>query len=155
MNRIEAIKRIIPNCGITTDIISGFCGETEEEHQDTLSLMREVEYDNAYMYKYSERPKTLAERKFEDNVPEEIKQKRLEEVIKLQHEHSEKINSTLIGSIQEVLIESVSRRSDDQMLGRTDRNHKVIFDKGDTKPGDYVKVKITDCTKASLRGELI
>jgi tRNA-2-methylthio-N6-dimethylallyladenosine synthase len=155
MNRIEAIKRIIPNCGITTDIISGFCGETEEEHQDTLSLMREVQYDNAYMYKYSERPKTLAERKFEDDVPEEIKQKRLEEVIKLQHEHSEKINKTLIGSIEEVLVESVSRRSDDQMMGRTDRNHKVIFDKGYSKPGDYVKVKITDCTKASLRGELI
>jgi tRNA-2-methylthio-N6-dimethylallyladenosine synthase len=155
MNRIDAIKRIIPNCGITTDIISGFCGETEEEHQDTLSLMREVQYDNAYMYKYSERPKTLAERKFEDDVPEEIKQKRLEEVIKLQHQHSEKINKTLIGSIEEVLVESVSRRSDDQMMGRTDRNHKVIFDKGNSKPGDYVKVKITDCTKASLRGELI
>lgn len=155
LNRIEAIKRIIPGCGISTDIISGFCGETEEEHQDTLSLMREVEYDTAYMYKYSERPKTLAERKFEDDIPEEIKQKRLEEVIALQHSHSEKINQQQIGKIEEVLVERVSKRSDKQMLGRTDRNHKVIFDRKDAKIGQYIKVKITGCTKASLSGEII
>ena len=154
-NRIDAINRIIPGCGITTDIISGFCGETEEEHEDTLSLMREVQYDNAYMYKYSERPKTLAERKFEDDIPEEVKQKRLEEVITLQHEHSLKINKSLIGTTEEVLVETVSKRSDEQMMGRTDRNHKVIFDRGDTKIGDYVMVNITDCTKASLKGELV
>lgn len=155
MNRIDAIKRIIPDCGISTDIISGFCGETEEEHQDTLSLMREVEYDSAYMYKYSERPKTLAERKFEDDVPEEVKQKRLEEVITLQHEHSLKINKAQIGKVEEVLVERVSPRSEDQMLGRTDRNHKVIFDREDAKVGDYVMVKITDCSKASLRGVIV
>jgi tRNA-2-methylthio-N6-dimethylallyladenosine synthase len=155
MNRIDAIKRIIPDCGISTDIISGFCGETEEEHQDTLSLMREVEYDSAYMYKYSERPKTLAERKFEDDVPEEVKQKRLEEVIILQHEHSLKINKAQIGKVEEVLVERLSPRSDEQMLGRTDRNHKVIFDREDAKKGDYVMVKITDCSKASLRGKIV
>ncbi|PHR48736.1 MAG: tRNA (N6-isopentenyl adenosine(37)-C2)-methylthiotransferase MiaB [Fluviicola sp.] len=155
MNRIDAIKRIIPECGISTDIISGFCGETEEEHQDTLSMMREVEYDSAYMYKYSERPKTLAERKFEDDVPEEIKQKRLEEVITLQHEHSLKINKAQIGKVEEVLVERVSPRSEEQMLGRTDRNHKVIFDREDSKIGDYVMVEITDCSKASLRGVIV
>jgi tRNA-2-methylthio-N6-dimethylallyladenosine synthase len=155
MNRIDAINRIIPEAGISTDIISGFCGETEEEHQDTLSLMREVEYDSAYMYKYSERPKTLAERKFEDDVPEEIKQKRLEEVITLQHEHSLKINKAQIGKVEEVLVERVSPRSDEQMLGRTDRNHKVIFDREDSKIRDYVMVKITDCSKASLRGVIV
>lgn len=155
MNRINAIKSIIPDCGITTDIITGFCGETEEEHQDTLSLMREVKYDAAYMYKYSERPKTLAQRKFEDDVPEEIKQRRLEEVIELQMEHALAANKAQIGKTEEVLIEKVSRRSDNQFVGRTDRNHKVIFDRKHYKIGDYVDVKITDCTKASLLGEII
>lgn len=155
MNRIEAIRSIIPDCGISTDIISGFCDETEAEHQDTISLMKEVKYDTAYMYKYSERPKTLAERKFEDNVPEEIKQRRLEEIIELQLSHSLEINQAQIGKVEEVLIEKVSRRSDDQLVGRTDRNHKVIFDKKDKKIGEYAMVKITDCTKASLIGELV
>lgn len=155
MNRINAIKSIIPDCGITTDIITGFCGETEEEHQDTLSLMREVKYDAAYMYKYSERPKTLAQRKFEDDVPEEIKQRRLEEVIELQMQHALAANKAQIGKTEEVLIEKVSRRSDNQFVGRTDRNHKVIFDRKNYKIGDYVDVRITDCTKASLLGEII
>lgn len=155
MNRIEAIRSIIPDCGISTDIITGFCDETEAEHEDTISLMKEVKYDTAYMYKYSERPKTLAERKFEDNVPEETKQRRLEEIIELQLSHSLAINKTQIGKVEEVLIEKVSRRSDDQLVGRTDRNHKVIFDKKDKKVGEYAMVKITDCTKASLIGELV
>jgi tRNA-2-methylthio-N6-dimethylallyladenosine synthase len=155
LNRINAIRSIIPDCGITTDIISGFCGETEEEHQDTISLMKEVRYDAAYMYKYSERPKTLAQRKFEDDVPEEVKQRRLEEIIELQMQHSEQINKEQVGKIEEVLIEKVSRRSDKQFVGRTDRNHKVIFDRGDKKIGDYVFVKITDCTRASLIGEMV
>jgi tRNA-2-methylthio-N6-dimethylallyladenosine synthase len=154
LNRIDSIRSIIPDCGITTDIIAGFCGETEEEHQDTISLMKEVKYDAAYMYKYSERPKTLAQRKFEDDVPEEVKQRRLEEIIELQMQHAEEINKAQIGKIEEVLIEKVSRRSDNQFVGRTDRNHKVIFDRGDKKIGDYVMVKITDCTKASLLGEM-
>lgn len=155
MNRIEAINRIIPDCGITTDTISGFCGETEEEHQETLSLMREVKYDNAYMYKYSVRPKTLADRKYEDDVPEDVKQRRLEEIILLQHEHSLLANQAQIGKTEEVLIESVSRRSDDQMMGRTDRNLKVIFDRKNAKVGEYVMVKITDCTSQTLKGEII
>lgn len=155
LNRIDSIRNIIPECGITTDIISGFCGETEEEHQDTISLMKEVKYDAAYMYKYSERPKTLAQRKFEDDVPEDVKQRRLEEIIELQMQHAWEINKAQIGKTEEVLIEKVSRRSDDQFVGRTDRNHKVIFDRGDKKIGDYVMVKITDCTKASLLGEMI
>lgn len=155
MNRIEAIRTIIPDCGISTDIISGFCDETDAEHQDTISLMKEVKYDAAYMYKYSERPKTLAERKFEDNVPEKIKQRRLEEIIELQLSHSLEINKAQIGKVEEVLIEKVSRRSDAQLVGRTDRNHKVIFDKKDTEIGTYAMVKITDCTKASLIGELV
>jgi tRNA-2-methylthio-N6-dimethylallyladenosine synthase len=155
LNRIDSIRSIIPDCGITTDIIAGFCGETEEEHQDTISLMKEVKYDAAYMYKYSERPKTLAQRKFEDDVPEEVKQRRLEEIIELQMQHAEEINKAQIGKVEEVLIEKVSRRSDHQFVGRTDRNHKVIFDRGDKKIGDYVMVQITDCTKASLLGEMV
>jgi tRNA-2-methylthio-N6-dimethylallyladenosine synthase len=155
MDRIAAIKRIVPNCGISTDTISGFCGETEEEHQDTLSLMREVKYDFAYMYKYSERPKTLAERKFEDDVPEEVKQRRLQEVIDLQQAHSLEVTQDQIGKTEVILVENVSRRSDKQMVGRTDRNHKVVFDRGNAKVGDYLKVKITDCTSATLFGDVI
>lgn len=155
MDRIAAIKRIVPNCGISTDTISGFCGETEEEHQDTLSLMREVKYDFAYMYKYSERPKTLAERKFEDDVTEEVKQRRLQEVIDLQQAHSLEVTQEQIGKTEVILVENVSRRSDKQMVGRTDRNHKVVFDRGNAKVGDYLKVKITDCTSATLFGDVI
>jgi tRNA-2-methylthio-N6-dimethylallyladenosine synthase len=155
MDRIAAIKRIVPNCGISTDIISGFCGETEEEHEDTISLMKEVKFDLAYMYKYSERPKTLAERKFEDDVPEEVKQRRLEEIINLQQSHSLAINQEQIGKIEEVLVEKESRRSPEQMVGRTDRNHKVIFDRKNMKIGDYCMVKITDCTSGSLLGEIV
>lgn len=155
LDRVADIRRILPGCGITTDTISGFCGETDEEHEDLISLMKEVKYDAAYMYKYSERPKTLAERKYEDDVPEEVKQRRLEEVIELQHKHSLEINQQQIGKIEEVLIENVSRRSDNQLMGRTDRNHKVIFDRKDAKVGDFVKVKITGCTSASLMGEIV
>lgn len=155
MDRIAAIKRIVPNCGISTDTISGFCGETEEEHQDTLTLMCDVKYDFAYMYKYSERPKTLAERKFEDDVPEEVKQRRLQEVIDLQQVHSLEIMQEQIGKTEIILVEKISRRSDEQMVGRTDRYHKVVFDRGTAKVGDYLKVKITDCTSATLFGDVI
>ena len=155
MDRIAAIKRIVPNCGISTDTISGFCGETEEEHQETLSMMRDVKYDFAYMYKYSERPKTLAERKFEDDVPEEVKQRRLQEVIDLQQAHSLEIMQEQIGKTEEILVEKVSRRSEEQMVGRTDRNHKVVFDRGNAKVGDYLTVKITDCTSATLFGDVL
>lgn len=155
LNRIEAINRIIPGCGITTDTISGFCGETEEQHQETLSMMKVVRYDSAFMYKYSVRPKTLADRKYEDDVSEEDKQKRLQEIIDLQQIHSEEVNKEQIGKIEEVLAEAVSKRSENRLMGRTDRNHKVIFDRKDTKVGEYVMVRITDCTSATLQGELV
>lgn len=155
MDRIAAIKRIIPNYCISTDIISGFCDETDEEHQDTISLMKEVEFGFAYMYKYSERPKTLAERKFEDNVPEEVKSARLEEIIALQGQHSLKQHQEQVGKTVKVLIEGPSKRSDEQLFGRDDRNSVVIFDRGELKKGQYVMVHIKDCTSATLFGDVV
>jgi tRNA-2-methylthio-N6-dimethylallyladenosine synthase len=155
LDRIDSIKRILPGCAISTDIIAGFCGETEEEHKDTISLMQAVEYDFAYMYMYSERPKTLAERKFKDDIPEDIKRARLTEIINLQQEHSLKAHKKLIGTIQEVLIEGLSRRSDQDQVGRNSGNVKVVFPKTAIEIGNYVKVKITDCTSATLLGEAI
>lgn len=155
LNRIEAIHRIIPDCAISTDIISGFCGETDHEHDDTLTLMDRVAYDFAYMFKYSERPKTLAERKFEDDVPEDIKSKRLTEIIDKQLTYSLASNKTRIGKIEKVLVEGFSKRSQEHMSGRTGRNSMVVFPAGNFKKGDYVSVKIKDCTSATLLGELV
>ena len=154
LGRIDAIRRIIPDCAISTDIISGFCDETDEEHQDTISLMKEVKWDFSYMYKYSERPKTLAERRFEDNVPDKVKGERLTEIINLQQEHSLEANKRHIGKIQKVLIEGRSKRSEDHLVGRNDHNVKVVFPKGNLFKGEYVMVKITDCTAATLLGEV-
>jgi len=155
LERISAIRRIVPNCSISTDIICGFCDETEEEHADTLSLMREVGFDYAYMYKYSERPKTLAERRFEDNVTEEEKGRRLEEVIAIQQENSLIWNKKHVGTIQTVLVEGRSKKSEEQLSGRNDGNAMVVFPRGNHVKGEYVKVKIVDCTSATLIGELI
>lgn len=155
LNRIEAIHRIIPDCAISTDIISGFCGETDHEHDDTLTLMDRVAYDFAYMFKYSERPKTLAERKFEDDVPENIKSKRLTEIIDKQLTYSLASNKTRIGKIEKVLVEGFSKRSQEHMSGRTGRNSMVVFPAGNFQKGDYVSVKIKDCTSATLLGELV
>lgn len=155
LDRIAAIRKYIPDCAISTDIIAGFCDETEEEHQDTITLMKEVNFDFAYMYMYSERPKTLAERKFEDNVPQEVKSRRLTEIIDLQQESSLKANQKYIGQIQECLIEQVSRRSSEHYAGRNGYNTMVIFPKGDLNIGDYCHVKITDCTSATLIGEVV
>src|SRR5690606_13959367 len=130
LDRIAAIRRIIPDCAISTDIITGFCDETDEEHNDTLSLMNEVKFDFAYMYKYSERPKTLAERRFEDNIPEEIKSARLTEVIDLQLSHAMASNKNQIGKIHKVLIEGFSKRSEDFLSGRNEYNTKTVFPKG-------------------------
>ena len=152
LNRIEAIRRIIPNCAITTDIITGFCDETEEEHRDTISLLKEVGWSFAFMYKYSERPKTLAERRYEDNVPEEVKAKRLTEIIDLQRATGHFIKQGQIGEIHKVLVEGTSKKSEDFMDGRNDHNTKVVFPKGDFGKCDYVMVKITDCTTATLIG---
>nr|WP_294860900.1 tRNA (N6-isopentenyl adenosine(37)-C2)-methylthiotransferase MiaB [uncultured Fluviicola sp.] len=155
MDRIAAIKRIIPDCAISTDIITGFCGETEEEHQETVSLMKEVGYDFAYMFKYSERPKTLAERKFTDDIPEDVKGRRLEEIIALQLENSAASHRNQIGKIAKVLVEGPSKRSAEHFCGRDGRNSKVVFPKGNAKKGEYVLVKITDSTSATLMGELV
>ena len=155
LQRIEAIHKIIPDCAISTDVISGFCGETEAEHKDTLSLMDAVKYDFAYMFKYSERPKTLAERKFEDDVPDEVKSKRLSEIIDKQLKFSLASNQKRIGLVEKVLIEGESKRSNEHMCGRTSRNSMVVFPKGNGKKGQYVNVKITDCTSATLIGKEI
>jgi len=155
LERIDAIRRIVPDCSISTDIICGFCDETEEEHADTLSLMKEVGFDYAYMYKYSERPKTLAERRFDDNIPDKVKGQRLEEVIAIQQSNSLIWNQKQLGKIQKVLIEGRSKKSEDQLCGRNDGNAMVIFPKGDLKKGQYVMVKITDCTSATLLGEVV
>ncbi|NQV54050.1 MAG: tRNA (N6-isopentenyl adenosine(37)-C2)-methylthiotransferase MiaB [Flavobacteriales bacterium] len=154
-NRIDAIRRIMPDCGISTDVIAGFCGETEEQHADTLSLMQAVKYDFAYMFFYSERPKTLAERKFEDDVPLEEKKRRLNEIIQLQMEHSLESNKRSVGKTFKVLVEGSSKRSDAQFCGRNTQNVMCVFPKGDHKFGDYVQVKITDCTSATLIGEIV
>jgi len=154
LGRIDAIKRIIPDCAISTDIITGFCGETEEEHQDTLSLMERVEFDFAYMFKYSERPKTLAERKFKDDVPDELKGKRLNEIIDKQLGHSLKSHQRQIGTIQKVLVEGPSKRSENFFCGRNDRNSMVVFPKEKAKKGSYVLVRIEECTSATLLGKV-
>jgi tRNA-2-methylthio-N6-dimethylallyladenosine synthase len=155
LDRISAIKRIITDCAISTDIITGFCGETEEEHQDTLSLMDEVQYDFAYMFKYSERPKTLAERKFDDDVPEAVKGRRLNEVIDKQLKSSLLSNQRQIGTTQKVLIEGPSKRSEEHYCGRTGRNSMVVFPNNNYQKGQYVMVKINDCTSATLLGEVV
>lgn len=154
-DRIEAIRRLVPNCAISTDIISGFCGETEEEHEATLSLMDQVRYEYAYMFKYSERPKTLAERRFEDDVPEDVKGRRLIEIIDKQNSHSLEANQNDIGQVYKILVEGPSRRSAEQYCGRNGRNSMVIFDRNGVEKGQYVMVKITDCTSATLLGEYI
>ncbi len=155
MNRIAAIKRIIPNCGLSTDIMCGFHSETEEDHQETLSLMREVGFDSAFMFKYSERPGTYAAKKLEDNVSEKIKTQRLQEIIDLQLELSRQSNERDMGKVFEVLVEGFSKRSRDQLFGRNEQNKVVIFDKKDHKIGSFVNVKITDFTSATLFGDTI
>ena len=155
LNRIETIRRIYPECVITTDIIAGFCGETEEQHQDTLSLLDEVEFSFAYMYTYSERPKTLAERKYDDDVPEKTKSRRLTEIIDKQLKYALKVNQRQIGQIQEILVEGTSKKSQEQFVGRNSSNIKVVFPKSNFEKGMYVKVKIVDCTSATMIGELV
>ena len=153
LERIAAIKRILPGCGLSTDIMCGFHSETEADHQETLSLMREVGFDSAFMFKYSERPGTYAAKKMEDNVPEEVKGRRLQEIIDLQLELSQKSNEQDVGKEFEVLVEGFSKRSREQLFGRTEQNKVVIFDKQKHRIGEFVKVKITGCTAATLFGE--
>jgi tRNA-2-methylthio-N6-dimethylallyladenosine synthase len=154
LDRVAAIKRIIPDCGLSTDIFSGFHSETEEDHQASLSLMRACGYDSAFMFKYSERPGTYASKHLEDNVPEEVKVARLNEIIELQNKLSAESNKRCIGKTYEVLVEGVSKRSREQLFGRTEQNRVVVFDKGGHKIGDFVKVTINDASSATLKGVL-
>lgn len=152
---VDRMREIIPGVTLSTDIITGFCGETEEEHEDTMSLMAKVRYDLAYMFAYSERGRTLAQRKYEDDVPEEVKKRRLSEIIEQQMNIQEELNQQEIGRRHLVLIEGTSKRSDEQLCGRTDTNKMVVFDRHDLKKGDYAEVRITDCTSATLMGDVI
>jgi len=153
--RIEAIRRILPGCAISTDIITGFCSETEQDHQDTLEMMKWAAYDYAFMFKYSERPDTLAHKKYKDDVPEEVKSTRLQEIIDLQQELSFRSNHADIGKTFEVLAESLSRKSGKELSGRNSQNKVVVFPRENYKPGDYVRVRVTACTPATLKGEAV
>ena len=154
MERIESIRQIIPDCAVSTDIITGFCDETDLEHKDTLSLMQWAKFDYAYMFFYSERPKTLAQRKFEDNVPLSEKKRRLQEVIEIQRNNSLSSNQKSIGKTFEVLIEGFSKKSDEMLCGRTTKNAMVVFPKEKFKPGQYVNVTIESCTPGTLIGKV-
>jgi tRNA-2-methylthio-N6-dimethylallyladenosine synthase len=153
LDRIAAIRKYIPGCAISTDIIAGFCSETEQDHNDTISIMREVGYDYAFMFKYSERPDTLAQKRYKDDVPEEVKSARLQEIIDLQQKLSHESNKRDIGQIFEVLVEGHSKKSTEQLMGRNSQNKVVVFPKEKYQKGDYVMVKITDCTPATLIGK--
>jgi len=155
LDLIDQMRQIIPGLTLSTDIISGFCGETEEEHLDTMSLMKQVQYDLAYMFSYSERERTLAHRKFEDDVPQDVKKRRLTEIISQQMEIQEYLNKKEIGKAHLVLVEGTSKRSDDQLCGRTDTNKMVVFDRKSYQKGDYVVVQINTCTSATLMGNAI
>lgn len=152
---IQKMRDMIPGVSLSTDIITGFCGETEDQHRDTLDIMEQVQYDLAYMFAYSERERTLAHRKFEDDVPEEVKKRRLSEIIQLQHEIAGALNTREIGQRHIVLVEGTSKRSDEQLSGRTDTNKMVVFDRENYQRGDYVEVEITDCTSATLKGKAL
>ena len=155
LDRVAAIRRILPDAGLSTDLFTGFHNETEENFQETLELMREAGFDSAFMFKYSERPGTYASKHLPDNVPEDVKIERLNRMIALQNELSAESNRKDIGREFEVLVEGRSKRSADEYIGRTSQNKVVVFPKGETKPGDFVKVRITDSSSATLRGELL
>lgn len=150
--KYNRIKEVLPNCGVSCDIITGFCSETEEDHQATLDLMRTCEFEFSYMYFYSERPGTLAARKYEDDVPEDSKRRRLSEVIEVQHEVSRKLNAAQLGKIHRVLVEAKSKKNADEWMGRNEQNLKVIFPRSTYAIGDYVDVRIEKTTTASLIG---
>lgn len=153
LDRVAAIRRIIPDCGLTTDILCGYYDETEEDQRQTLSLMRECAYDAAFMFKYSERPGTYASKYLSDNIPEDVKIKRLEEIIDLQNHLSAESNAKDVNKTFEILVEGLSKRSRSQLFGRTEQNKVVVFDKGNHHIGDFVKVKINDSSSATLIGE--
>ena len=156
INRVDAINRIIPGCAISTDMITGFCTETEEEHQETLSMMDYVQFYFAYMFMYSERPGTLAAKRYADDIPEDVKLRRLQEVVAKQQQHSHIRLLALVGTTQKVLIEGFSKKSKNDYAGRSDQNMMVIFPVGENyKPGEYVNVLIERCTTATLMGKVV
>ena len=155
LDRIDAIRRIIPDCGISMDIISGFCTETEEEHKDTLSLMESVKYNFGYMFSYSERPNTQAQRNLNDDVPAETKKRRLQEIINLQMKHAYIKNKEQVGKIHKVLVEGVSKKSNEELYGRNSQNTVIVFPREKYKAGDYVFVNVESCTSATLKGKVI
>ncbi|MCF0160693.1 MAG: tRNA (N6-isopentenyl adenosine(37)-C2)-methylthiotransferase MiaB [Bacteroidaceae bacterium] len=152
LERVDAIRRIIPDCGLSTDIFSGYCTETEEDHQMSLSLMRECAYDSSFMFKYSERPGTYASKHLKDDIPEETKIRRLNELIALQNELSAASNQRCVGKEYVILVEGFSKRSREQLFGRTEQNKVVVFDKGNARVGQYIKVRITEASSATLKG---
>jgi tRNA-2-methylthio-N6-dimethylallyladenosine synthase len=155
LDRIKSIREILPGCGLTTDLFCGFSTETEEDHLETLSLMEEVQFDTAFMFKFSMRPGTYAHQHFEDDVPEEVKTRRLEEIIALQNRLSLESNQRDIGKEFEVLVEGVSKKKKSELFGRSSQNKLVVFPKNNFQFGDYVKVKIIDCTQTTLIGEIV
>lgn len=152
LDRVAAIRRIIPDCAISTDIFAGYCSETEEEHQESLSLMRLCQYDSSFMFKYSERPGTYASKHFPDDIPEEVKIRRLNELIALQNELSAECNRLCVGKEYDVLLEGTSKRSREQLFGRTEQNKVVIIDRGSHRIGETVRVRITESSSATLKG---
>jgi tRNA-2-methylthio-N6-dimethylallyladenosine synthase len=156
MAKVDRIREIMPDCGISSDIIAGFCTETEEDHQDTLSIMKHSRYDMSYMFFYSERPGTLAARRYKDDIPEEVKKKRLDEIVKLQNALSRESNQQDLGKTFKVLIEGNSKRSDQDWMGRNSQNKVVVFPKEQyaLNKGNYVMVKVYDCTGATLIGKI-
>ena len=155
LSLIEKVRERCPGVSFSTDLIAGFCGETEAQHRDTLSLMKEVRYDHAFMFKYSERPGTYAQRKYDDDVPADVKQRRLEEIIHLQQRIAEEENQKEVGRVKTVLVEGPSKKSDAQLAGRADNGKTVVFDREDYRPGQYVNVRVTDCTSSTLLGQAV
>jgi tRNA-2-methylthio-N6-dimethylallyladenosine synthase len=155
--KVDRIRQYMPDCGISSDIIAGFCTETEEDHQDTLAVMQYAKYDMSYMFFYSERPGTLAQRRYADDVPEDVKKRRLQEIVALQNTLSAESNRLDIGKRFEVLIEGASKRSEKDWMGRTSQNKVIVFPKADynLQPGDYVHVLVHNCTQATLLGEIV
>lgn len=155
MDRVRKIRKVLPGCGITTDVIAGFCSETEEDHQETLSLFREAGFDYAYMFCYSERPGTIAARNYPDDVPQEVKTRRLNEIIELQNQLSLESNRMDVGKVFEVLVEGPSKRNPEELCGRTGSDKMCVFPGLGHKARDYVRVKVTDCTSATLLGTIV
>jgi tRNA-2-methylthio-N6-dimethylallyladenosine synthase len=153
--KVDRIREILPDCGISTDMIAGFCTETEEDHQDSLSLMHYCKYDLAYLYFYSERPGTLAARRFKDDVPLDTKKRRLQELVDILRQTSLESMQKDVGKTFKVLVEGVSKRNENEYFGRNGQNKVIVFPKEDTRPGDYINVKVHSCTSGTLIGTIV